>query len=37
VLVEGPVQKYEGVIHVKARRIQAISMAAGAAPSHDFK
>lgn len=36
-LVEGPLQKYEGVIHVKARRIEAIDMSAGAASSHDFK
>jgi hypothetical protein len=36
-LVEGPLQKYEGVIHVQARRIEAISMTAGAASSHDFK
>ena len=36
-VVEGPLQKYEGVIHVQARRIDAITMAAGAAGSHDFK
>jgi error-prone DNA polymerase len=36
-LVEGPLQKYEGVIHVQARKIEAISLSAGAASSHDFK
>jgi error-prone DNA polymerase len=36
-LVEGPLQKYEGVIHVQARKIEAVSLNAGAASSHDFK
>jgi error-prone DNA polymerase len=36
-LVEGPLQKYDGVIHVQARRIEAIRLNAGAASSHDFK
>ena len=36
-LVEGPLQKYEGVIHVQARKIEAINLSAGAASSHDFK
>lgn len=36
-LIEGPLQKYEGVIHLQARRIEAITMTAGAAPFHDFK
>ncbi|HEY3937772.1 MAG TPA: OB-fold nucleic acid binding domain-containing protein, partial [Bryobacteraceae bacterium] len=36
-LVEGPLQNYEGVIHVQARKIEAISLSAGAASSHDFK
>jgi error-prone DNA polymerase len=36
-LVEGPLQKYEGVIHVQARKIEALSLSAGAASSHDFK
>jgi error-prone DNA polymerase len=36
-LVEGPLQKYEGVIHVQARTVAAISLTAGAAASHDFK
>src|SRR5260370_5347295 len=35
-LVEGPLQKYEGVIHVQARKIEAIRLSAGAASSHDF-
>ncbi len=37
VLVEGPLQKYEGMIHVQARKIEAVRMNAGAAVSHDFK
>ncbi len=36
-LVEGPLQTYEGVIHVQARRVESISLTAGAAASHDFK
>ena len=36
-LVEGPVQNYSGVIHVKAQTIERITMNAGAATSHDFK
>ena len=36
-LFEGPLQKYEGVIHVQARRIEPIQMTARAASSHDFK
>jgi error-prone DNA polymerase len=36
-LVEGPLQKYEGVIHVQTRKIEALSLTAGAASSHDFK
>jgi error-prone DNA polymerase len=36
-LVEGPLQKYEGIIHVQARRVEAIRLNAGAASSHDFK
>jgi hypothetical protein len=36
-LVEGPVQNVEGVIHVQARRMEAIALSAGAASSHDFK
>ena len=36
-LVEGPLQKYEGVIHVQARKIEAINLSAGAASSNDFK
>jgi error-prone DNA polymerase len=37
VLVEGPLQKYEGVIHVQAKRIETIEMSADAAVSHDFR
>jgi hypothetical protein len=36
-LVEAPLQKYEGVIQVRARKIEAISLSSGAASSHDFK
>jgi error-prone DNA polymerase len=36
-LVEGPLQKHEGVIHVQARQIEAVDLTAGAASSHDFK
>jgi len=36
-LVEGPLQKYKGVIHVQARKMEAINLSAGAASSHDFK
>jgi hypothetical protein len=36
-LVEGPLQKYDSVIHVQARRVEAIRLSAGAASSHDFK
>jgi error-prone DNA polymerase len=33
-LVQGPLQKYEGVIHVQARKIEAISLSAGARLRH---
>jgi error-prone DNA polymerase len=36
-LVEGKVQNVDGVIHVLARRIEAIEPAAPAMSSHDFK
>ena len=36
-LVEGPLQKYEGVTHVQARLIEPIQMRTRAASSHDFK
>jgi len=36
-LVEGRLQKYEGLVHVQARRIEPIQMTARAASSHDFK
>jgi error-prone DNA polymerase len=35
-LIEGPLQHQDGVIHVRARRIQALSYAMAAAASHDF-
>jgi error-prone DNA polymerase len=35
-LIEGPLQNQDGVIHVRARRIQPLSYAIAAAASHDF-
>ncbi|HSB09231.1 MAG TPA: OB-fold nucleic acid binding domain-containing protein, partial [Blastocatellia bacterium] len=35
-LIEGPLQNQDNVIHVKARRIQPLSYAMAAAASHDF-
>ncbi|HSQ19696.1 MAG TPA: OB-fold nucleic acid binding domain-containing protein, partial [Blastocatellia bacterium] len=35
-LIDGVLQNQDGVIHVKARRIQALSYAMAAAASHDF-
>ena len=35
-LIEGPLQNQDNVIHVRARRIQALSHAMAAAASHDF-
>jgi error-prone DNA polymerase len=35
-LIEGKVQNVDGVIHVLARRIEALGINATAAPSHDF-
>jgi error-prone DNA polymerase len=35
-LIEGPLQNQDNVIHVRARRIQALSYAMAAAASHDF-
>jgi error-prone DNA polymerase len=36
-LIEGPLQNQDNVIHVRARRIQALSYAMAAAASHDFR
>jgi error-prone DNA polymerase len=36
-LVEGPVQNLDGVIHVRARRFEAIALRAEIPPSHDFR
>jgi error-prone DNA polymerase len=36
-LIEGKVQNVEGVIHVLARRIEALRIDAATAPSHDFR
>jgi error-prone DNA polymerase len=35
-LVEGPVQNVDGVIHVRGQRFEAIPIHASAPPSHDF-
>lgn len=35
-LIEGPLQNQDNVIHVRARRIQPLSYATAAAASHDF-
>jgi len=35
-LIEGPLQNQDNVIHVRARRIQPLSYAMTAAASHDF-
>jgi error-prone DNA polymerase len=35
-LVEGPVQNVEGVIHVRAERFEAIEVDGEVPPSHDF-
>ena len=35
-LVEGPVQKVDGVIHVKGTRFQELALPGSAPPSHDF-
>jgi len=35
-LIEGPLQNQDGVIHVRARRIEPLSYAMAAAASHDF-
>jgi error-prone DNA polymerase len=35
-LVEGPIQNVDGVIHVRGQRFEAIPLRASAPPSHDF-
>jgi error-prone DNA polymerase len=35
-LIEGPLQNQDNVIHVRARRIESLSYAIAAAASHDF-
>jgi error-prone DNA polymerase len=35
-LIDGPLQNQDGVIHVRARRIQPLSYVMAAAASHDF-
>jgi error-prone DNA polymerase len=36
-LVEGPVQNVDGVIHVRGRRFEAIPVPSAVPPSHDFR
>jgi error-prone DNA polymerase len=36
-LVEGPVQNVDGVIHVRATRLERIPVASAVPPSHDFR
>jgi len=35
-LIEGPIQNVDNVIHVRARRIEPLGFSAASAPSHDF-
>jgi error-prone DNA polymerase len=35
-LVEGPIQNVDNVIHVRAQRIEALGFSDAAVPSHDF-
>ncbi len=35
-MIEGPVQNVDNVIHVRAKRIEPLGFSAAAAPSHDF-
>ena len=35
-LVEGPIQNVDNVIHVRARRIEALGFSAASVPSHIF-
>jgi error-prone DNA polymerase len=35
-LIEGPIQNVDNVIHVRARRIQPLGFSAASIPSHDF-
>jgi error-prone DNA polymerase len=36
VLVSGIVQNQDSIVHLKARRIQPLSISAASTPSHDF-
>jgi error-prone DNA polymerase len=36
-LIEGPIQNVDGVIHVRAQRIAALSLGSGEVASHDFR
>jgi error-prone DNA polymerase len=35
-MVEGPIQNVDSVIHVRAMRIEALGFSAASVPSHDF-
>jgi len=35
-LIEGPIQNVDSVIHVRARRIEPLGFSGGSVPSHDF-
>ena len=35
-LVEGPIQNVDNVIHVNAKRIRPLGFSAASVPSHDF-
>ena len=36
-MVEGPLQKQDGVIHIRGRRFTEVKMPAAMPPSHDFR
>jgi error-prone DNA polymerase len=35
-LVEGPIQNVDGVVHIRAKRIEPLGISAASFPSHDF-
>jgi error-prone DNA polymerase len=35
-MIEGPIQNVDNVIHVRAKRIQPLGFSAASIPSHDF-
>ena len=36
-IVEGPLQKQQGVIHVRGRRFRELNLRGAVTPSHDFR